>query len=226
MIRAATMNTSHMLFDFALISPRERYKLLVATVTPRPIAWVVSQGLNGQLNAAPFSFFNAFSGDPPVVGIGISSHEPGRPKDTRRNIVQTREFVVNLVPEEAAAAMNITAIEFEPGVNELAEAQLTTVPSIYVKPPRIAVSPVSMECMLMQVVDLGPDNGLVLGRVVAMHVRKDVILDPSKHHIDTPKLKLIGRMHATGWYARTSDLFEMERIARASWSRPKRNSRA
>jgi flavin reductase (DIM6/NTAB) family NADH-FMN oxidoreductase RutF len=118
--------------------------------------------------------------------------------------------------------MNITAIEFEPGVNELAEAQLTTVPSVYVKPPRIAVSPVSMECTLMQVVDLGPDNGLVLGRVVAMHVREDVILNPSKRHIDTPKLKLIGRMHASGWYARTSDLFEMERIARASW---KRNSR-
>jgi flavin reductase (DIM6/NTAB) family NADH-FMN oxidoreductase RutF len=218
------MSTGHMLFDFAAISPGGRHKLLVSTVAPRPIAWVVSQGLNGQLNAAPFSFFNAFSGDPPVVGIGISSHEPGRPKDTRRNIIQTREFVVNLVSEEAATAMNITAIEFEPGINELAEAQLTTVPSVYVKPPRIAVSPVSMECTLMQVVDLGPDNVLVLGRVVAMHVREDVVLDPSKHHIDTPELKLIGRMHASGWYARTSELFEMERIARASWNLQKPNS--
>jgi flavin reductase (DIM6/NTAB) family NADH-FMN oxidoreductase RutF len=104
-----------MLFDFAAISPKERYKLLVSTVTPRPIAWVVSQSLDGRLNAAPFSFFNAFSGEPPVVGMGISSHEPGRPKDTRRNIRETRQFVVNLVSEEAAEAMNVTAIEFEAG---------------------------------------------------------------------------------------------------------------
>jgi len=207
-----------MLFDFAVISPRERYKLLVSTITPRPIAWVVSQSANGQLNAAPFSFFNAFSGDPPIVGIGIGSHEPGRPKDTRRNIRETREFVVNLVSEEAAAVMNITAIEFEAGINELAEAQLTTVPSVHVKPPRIAISPVSMECALMQIVELGPDNGLVLGRVLAMHVREDMVLNPAKHHIDTPKLKLIGRMHGSGWYARTSDLFEMERIPRANWN--------
>ena len=207
-----------MLFDFAAIPPRECYKLLVSTVTPRPIAWIVSQNLKGQLNAAPFSFFNAFSGDPPVVGVGIGSHEPGRAKDTRRNIRETREFVVNLVSEEVAEAMNITAIEFEASVNELTEAQLKTLPSLRVKPPRIAVSPVSMECALMQIVDLGPDNGLVLGRVVAMHVRDDMVLDPAKNYIDTPKLKLIGRMHGTGWYARTSDLFKMDRIPRAEWT--------
>jgi flavin reductase (DIM6/NTAB) family NADH-FMN oxidoreductase RutF len=206
-----------MLFDFAAISPREQYKLLVSTVTPRPIAWVVSQDAHGHLNAAPFSFFNAFSGDPPVVGIGIGSHEPGRPKDTRRNIRETREFVINLVSEEAAEAMNVTAIEFEAGVNELAEARLETIPSVHVKPPRIAVSPVAMECALMQIVELGPDNGLVLGRVLAMHVHDSLVLDPAKHYIDTPNLKLIGRMHGTGWYARTSDLFEMPRIARANW---------
>jgi len=207
-----------MLFDFAAIPPRECYKLLVSTVTPRPIAWIVSQNSKGQLNAAPFSFFNAFSGDPPVVGVGIGSHEPGRAKDTRRNIRETREFVVNLVSEEVAEAMNITAIEFEASVNELAEAQLKTLPSVRVKPPRIAISPVSMECALMQIVDLGPDNGLVLGRVVAMHVRDDMVLDPAKNYIDTPRLKLIGRMHGTGWYARTSDLFKMDRIPRAEWT--------
>src|SRR5215469_15149944 len=104
-----------MLFEFAAISPKERYKLLVSTITPRPIAWVVTQDSIGQLNAAPFSFFNAFAGDPPTVGIGISSHDPGRPKDTRRNIRETRQFVVNLVSDDTAEAMNITAIEFEPG---------------------------------------------------------------------------------------------------------------
>ena len=114
--------------------------------------------------------------------------------------------------------MNITAIEFESSVNEIVEAELETVPSVHVKPPRIAASPVSMECALIQIVDLGPDNGLVLGRVLAMHVRDDLVLDPAKHYIDTPRLKLIGRMHGSGWYARTSDLFQMDRIPRANWT--------
>jgi flavin reductase (DIM6/NTAB) family NADH-FMN oxidoreductase RutF len=207
-----------LLFDFSAISPRECYKLLVATVTPRPIAWVVSQNIDGRLNTAPFSFFNAFCGEPPIVGIGVGSHEPGRPKDTRRNIRDTGEFVVNLVSEEAAQAMNITAIEFEAEVNELAEAQLETVPSIYVKPPRIAISPVSMECSLHQIVDFSPHNALVLGRVLAMHVHDDKVLDPAKNYVDTPNLHLIGRMHGTGWYARTSDLFDLPRIPRPNWT--------
>ncbi|HKV25348.1 MAG TPA: flavin reductase family protein [Candidatus Acidoferrum sp.] len=207
-----------MLFDFAEIPPREQYKLLVSTITPRPIAWVVSQNKQGHLNAAPFSFFNAFSGEPPIIGIGIGSHEPGRAKDTRCNIRDTGEFVVNLVSEAAASAMNITAIEFESSVSELKEAELATIPSVHVKPPRIAISPVSMECSLVQIVDLGQDTGLVLGRVLAMHVHDEMVLDTAKHYIDTPKLNLIGRMHGTGWYARTSDLFLMERIPRSAWT--------
>ena len=206
-----------MLFDFAKIAANARYKLLVSTVTPRPIAWIVSQDANGLLNAAPFSFFNAFAGDPPVVGIGIGSHKPGRPKDSRANIRETRQFVVNLVSEETAEAMNVTAIEFGPEVDELKEAGLTTLPSVYVKPPRIAESPVSMECELIQVIDLNQDNSLVLGRVLAMHVRDDAVIDAAQHYIDTPKLKLIGRMHGRGWYARTSDLFEMPRIPVENW---------
>ncbi len=207
-----------MLFDFGKIPPREGYKLLVSTITPRPIAWITSLNAAGRLNAAPFSFFNVFSGDPPVVGIGIGSHEPGRAKDTRRNIRETKEFVVNLVSEDMAEAMNITAIEFEPEVNEIAEAELETIPSVHVKPPRIAASPVSMECALLQIVELGPDNALVLGRVLAMHVRDDLVIDPAKHYVDTPGLKLIGRMHGAGWYARTSDLFKMDRIPRGNWT--------
>jgi flavin reductase (DIM6/NTAB) family NADH-FMN oxidoreductase RutF len=206
-----------MQFDFATIPARECYKLLVATVVPRPIAWIVSQSLSGELNAAPFSFFNAFAGDPPVVGVGIGSHDPGRPKDTRRNIRETRQFVVNLVSQETAEAMNVTAIEFEPGVNELAEAGLTTAPCLHVSLPRIAESPVSMECELMQIVELGTESGLVLARVLAMHVRDEAVVDPARHLIDTPALKLIGRMHGAGWYVRTSDLFQMDRIPRGKW---------
>src|ERR1700747_304735 len=115
-----------MLFDFAQLSPRERYKLLVSTITPRPIAWIVSQDQSGRLNAAPFAFFNAFAGDPPVVGIGIGSHDPSRPKDTRHNIRETGQFVVNLVSEEAAEVMNITAIQFERGDSESSEDAMPT----------------------------------------------------------------------------------------------------
>jgi flavin reductase (DIM6/NTAB) family NADH-FMN oxidoreductase RutF len=205
-----------MLFDFKEIPAKECYKLLVSTVTPRPIAWVVTQDANGVLNAGAFSFFNVFSGDPPVVVIGVGSHKPGRPKDTRVNIRETKQFVVNLVSEANAEQMNITAIEFDQGVDELEQAGLTPVPSVLVKPPRIAESPVSMECELMQIIDLG-DGGLVLGRVLAMHVRDEFVLDAATHYIDTPKLKLLGRMHGRGWYARTSDLFEMPRIPVSDW---------
>ena len=205
-----------MLFDFNEIPGKERYKLLVSTVTPRPIAWVVSQDAGGHLNAGAFSFFNAFSGDPPVVAIGMASYKLGRPKDSRVNIRETGEFVVNLVSEGNAEQMNITSIEFDYGVNELEQAGLTTLPSARVKPPRIAESPVAMECQLMQIVDLG-ETGLVLGRVVAMHVRDEFVLDAAKYYIDTPNLRLLGRMHGRGWYARTSDLFDMPRIPVSEW---------
>jgi flavin reductase (DIM6/NTAB) family NADH-FMN oxidoreductase RutF len=205
-----------MLFDFKELPGKECYKLLVSTVTPRPIAWVVSQDSKGVLNAGAFSFFNAFSGEPPVVGIGISSYKPGRPKDTRVNIRETGQFVVNLVSEQTAERMNITAIEFDFEVDELEQAGLTPVPSVRVKPPRIAESPVAMECELIQIVDLG-ETGIVLGRVLAMHIHDEFVLDAAAHYIDTPKLKLIGRMHGRGWYARTSDLFEMPRIPVADW---------
>ena len=132
------------------------------------------------------------------------------------NIRETGQFVVNLVSEENAEQMNITAIEFDYGVNELEQAGLTTLPSVRVKPPRIAESPVAMECELMQIVDLG-ETGLVLGRVLAMHVHDEMVLDAANHYIDTPKLKLLGRMHGRGWYARTSDLFEMPRIPVKEW---------
>ena len=123
---------------------------------------------------------------------------------------------MNLVSEANAEQMNITAIEFDYGVDELEQAGLTTLPSVRVKPPRIAESPVAMECELMQIVDLG-ESGLVLGRVVAMHVRDEFVLDAAKYYIDTPKLKLLGRMHGRGWYARTSDLFDMPRIPVSEW---------
>jgi flavin reductase (DIM6/NTAB) family NADH-FMN oxidoreductase RutF len=210
-----------MLFDFATLSAQDRYKLLVSTIVPRPIAWVVSQDVQGRLNAAPFSFFNALAGDPPIVGIGIGGRRaedpPGTWKDTGANIRATSQFVVNLVSYPTREAMNVTAIEFPHDVDELRQAGLTTLPSARVAPPRIAESPVALECELLSIVEVAIDRAIVLGRVVAMHVHDDCVLDPKRCYIDTPKLDLIGRMHGGGWYSRTTDRFELPRIPLAAW---------
>ncbi len=208
-----------MLFDFETISPQDRYKLLVSTVLPRPIAWVVTQDLQGHLNAAPFSFFNAVSQDPPIVIIGIGGRKPGDAKDTGRNIRETGEFVVNLVGHANLPQMTITAIDFPPEVDEIAEAGLTTLPSVKVKPPRIAESPVALECRRFMLIDLNVNRTLVLGEVLAMHVRDDCLSDPERLHVDTPKLDLVGRMHGSGWYARTTDLEDVPRIRLPDWQR-------
>jgi flavin reductase (DIM6/NTAB) family NADH-FMN oxidoreductase RutF len=206
-----------MLFDFATIRPENAYKLLTATIGPRPIAWVATQDVDGSVNAAPFSFFNAVSGNPPVIAIGIGGRSPGDVKDTGGNIRRTGQFVVNLVSFELAEPMNITAIDFPKAVNELKEAGLTTASSIHVRPPRIAEAPVSLECERLVIVDVGIDRAVVLGKVLAIHVRDDCVLDKDRCHIDTPKLDLIGRMHGSGWYSRVTDRFEMPRISVEDW---------
>ena len=213
---SALSTTCDGFFDFATLSEKERYKLLLSTIVPRPIAWITTLSREGRVNVAPFSFFNAFATDPPVVGVGIGSHDSGRPKDTRRNIRETEQFVINLVSEDMAEAMNITAIGFEPGVSELAEANLASRPSVHVSPPRIGGAPVAMECELVRMVELGSGTELVLGRVLAMHVRDDLVIDAAKHYIDTAKLNLIGRIHA-GWYTRTNNLFRLDRISLDEW---------
>jgi flavin reductase (DIM6/NTAB) family NADH-FMN oxidoreductase RutF len=206
-----------MLFDFNELSAQDRYKLLVSTVVPRPIAWVVTCDPQGLLNAAPYSFFNVFANEPPVVCIGIGGRAPGDAKDTGNNIRATGEFVVNLVSAETAAQMNVTAIDFPHDVDEIAEARLTTLASTRVRPPRIAESPVAMECELFTTMELNPERLLVFGRVVAMHIRDEAVLDAGRCYIDTPKLDLVGRMHGAGWYVRTTDRFEMARIRPQDW---------
>jgi flavin reductase (DIM6/NTAB) family NADH-FMN oxidoreductase RutF len=205
-----------MLFDCAALSPENTYKLLVSTIVPRPIAWVTTLDDQGRPNAAPYSFFNAMSGSPPVICIGIGPKREGL-KDTGENIRRSGQFVVNLVPERLAEAMNITAIDFPPGVDELEKAGLTPVASTHVAPPRIAESPVALECERIAVVEVGHGRAVVLGRVLAFHIEDGCVLDPAKCYIDTPKLGLIGRMHGGGGYVRTTDRLEIPRISLAAW---------
>jgi flavin reductase (DIM6/NTAB) family NADH-FMN oxidoreductase RutF len=205
-------------FDLAQISTTDAYKLLVSTVVPRPIALATTVDEKGRVNAAPFSFFNAVSSVPPVVVLGISpgaASEDGY-KDTERNIRDSGEFVVNLVDEALADRMNICAIDFPAGTGELETADLQALPSVGVRPPRIAESPVSFECHRITGLSLGPRSTLEVGRVVHIHIRDDLV-DPARMHVHTEKMRLIGRMHGRGWYARTSDLFLMDRLDLESW---------
>jgi flavin reductase (DIM6/NTAB) family NADH-FMN oxidoreductase RutF len=206
-----------MMFDFATTAAAGRYKLLTATVVPRPIAWVVTQDAQGTVNAAPFSFFNVFSSNPPVLGISVGGADVAADKDTLANIKATGQFVVCLVPETAVDAMTVTAIDLPPEVDELAEAQLTATPSSLVKPPRIAESPVAFECETHQLVPLG-GNTLVLGRILAAQIQDDCVLDAAKFYVDTPKLALLGRMHGGGGYLRTTDVITVPRIPLAEWA--------
>ncbi len=206
-----------MLFDLTTLTAENAYKLLVSTVVPRPIAWVTTKDVDGTVNAAPFSFFNAVSGNPPIVAIGIGGRGPGDVKDTGGNIRRTGQFVVNLVSNALAEQMNITAIDFDKDVNELLQAGLTTAPSTHVAPPRIAESPVALECERLVVVEVGVDRAVVLGTVKAIHIKDEFVLNPDRCYVDTPKLDLIGRMHGGGWYARTTDRFELPRIPVAAW---------
>ena len=208
-----------MLFDFAALNGLETYKLLAACVVPRPIAWVVTETADGTRNAAPYSFFNVLSGDPPLVAIGVGSRGPTTLKDTGENIRRSGEFVVSLVNDALAEAMNITAIDFPPGIDELAEAGLQTLPSEKVGPPRIAGSPVSLECQHFSTMDVAPDRSIIFGRVLAMHIADDAVMDPARCYIDTGKLDLIGRMGGASGYARTRDAFEVKRIDVNDWKR-------
>jgi flavin reductase (DIM6/NTAB) family NADH-FMN oxidoreductase RutF len=185
------------------------YAILSSLITPRPIAWVTTLGPDGVVNAAPFSFFNALGANPPIVGFCPGDRANGTPKDTARNIRLSHEFVVNLVDEKMAEAMNCTAATLPYGVSELQSAGLTTAPSSVVKPPRIAESPASLECVEWGTLQIG-GNRLIIGLVKRIQVR-DELFDPQTQRIRGELLQVIGRMASPNWYCRTSDRFEMKR---------------
>jgi flavin reductase (DIM6/NTAB) family NADH-FMN oxidoreductase RutF len=185
------------------------YAMLSSLVTPRPIAWVTTLGPDGVVNAAPFSFFNVLGANPPILGFCPGDRGDGTPKDTARNIRLTHEFVVNLVDEKVAEAMNRTAASLPYGVSELQSAGLTTAPSSMVKPPRIAESPASLECQEWGTLQIG-GNRLIIGLVKRVQVR-DELFDPKTLRIRSEHFHVIGRMASPNWYCRTQDRFEMLR---------------
>lgn len=205
--------STHRSFDLSTLAKPDTYKLLASTVTPRPIAWITTLDSDGRVNAAPYSFFNVLSSDPPLFAVGFSAAPDRDGKDTKANIRLTGELVINLVPEDLAEAMNITATNAPRGLDELALAGLETAPSDRVKPPRIAQSPVSIECRVFQWIEPGGSSTILLARGERMHIRQDVFLDDERLYIDNAKLKLIGRMGGAGDYMRTRDTFAIPRVA-------------
>ena len=196
--------------DPETLSPRDRYALLISTILPRPIAWVSTISPEGVTNLAPFSFFTGITANPMSVCFAPVNDRHGRRKDTLLNVEATKQFVVSIATEDNAEKMNKTSAAYPHGVSEFAEAGVTPVPSLKVRPPRVKETPVSMECELLHIVKLGdgPLGGnLVIGKVVHFHADDSVWKDGKIRHQD---LKAIGRMEGA-WYARTQVAFELPR---------------
>ena len=200
-----------MKIDVAESSPDEVYRWLVGIVTPRPIGWVTTLDAEGRVNLAPFSFFNVFGADPPVVVFSPVNRRDGSRKDTLLNVEVTGEFVLNAAVESLAEAVNVSSVELPRGQSEADLAGLSLLPSARVKPPRVAESPTHLECRLRQIVRVGDGPmaaNLIIGEVVAIHVDDSVI--GSDGRVDPSKLKTIARLGGD-WYCRTSDLFTLKR---------------
>ena len=190
------------------LDPREAYRLLISAVVPRPIGWASTIGADGSLNIAPFSFFNAVSNMPLTVMISVGQRR-GQPKDTLRNARETGEFVINIVDEDLAAAMNTTSGEWAYDVNEFDRAGLATAPSLDVKPPRVAAAPIALECKVTQIVPVQDTTyTLILGRVLRFHIRSG-LLRPNGQ-IDATLLKPVARLSGDE-YATLGRVFEMQR---------------
>jgi flavin reductase (DIM6/NTAB) family NADH-FMN oxidoreductase RutF len=182
---------------------------VTSTVIPRPIGWASTVDKSGARNLAPFSFFNAVSGDPPILMISVGRRD-GRAKDTLGNITETGEFVLNIVSEAVARQMNLTSGNYMPHVDEFALSGLTPLPSVKVKAPRVAEASVTMECMLTQTVPLPrSEYTVILGEVVYFHI-DDAILD-ERGRVDPVKLAPVARLGGSSWYTALGRIFEMKR---------------
>jgi flavin reductase (DIM6/NTAB) family NADH-FMN oxidoreductase RutF len=185
------------------------YKLLIGCVVPRPIAWVSTVDGAGVRNLAPFSFFMGVCGDPPTIAFSGGPRESGG-KDTVHNAEASGEFVVNVVDDEHAEAMNVSSGEYAPDVDEFSIAQLASAPGVRVKAPRVATAPISLECRVSQIVRVGRGpHSVVFGEIVYMHVR-DALYDAATGRIDVAALRPVGRL-AGHMYSRTRELFELRR---------------
>lgn len=206
-----------MFFDLPQLSVRDAYRLLTGVVVPRPIALVSSLSESGVVNAAPYSFFNLLGSDPPIVAIGVGDKAPGKGKDTARNIETRGEFVVNIVDEALAPAMNDSAVDFPDDWSEAQVLGLQLEAGRSVGVPRLVQAPASLECRHHSTIQIGR-NRIVLGEVVGLWIR-DEFVDPAKFYVWTNDMKIMGRGGGgnEGVYFRTSDTFGLQRQSFEEW---------
>ncbi|MDH0616540.1 MULTISPECIES: flavin reductase family protein [unclassified Agrobacterium] len=184
-------------FDFTALEPQSRYRLLTNFIGPRPIALVTTRSPAGHNNAAPMSFFNVFSHDPPIVVLGIQPRVTGEEKDTMANIRRTAEFVINMVDMALSEQMLVCGLGFDSEVDELSIAGLTATPCSKIDASFAAESPCAFECRVERLIDY-PRRTLVLGEVVHMHVHKDC-LDAEGRYVDPDRYQPIARLHADNY---------------------------
>jgi flavin reductase (DIM6/NTAB) family NADH-FMN oxidoreductase RutF len=200
-----------MQIDVAKAPVVEVYQALTGIVTPRPIAWVTTVDPAGRVNLAPFSFFNAFGANPPVVVFSPTNRRDGSKKDTLLNVEATGEFVVHAAVASLAEKINATSKDLPHGESEVEYAGLRTTPSAKVKPPRLVEAPVAMECKVRQIVPIGSGAiaaNLVIGEVLVIHI-DGAVLD-ANGRVDPRKLKTVARLGQDYW-CHTADLFELKR---------------
>lgn len=179
------------------------YRLLCGVVVPRPVAWITSVDADGLVNAAPFSSYNYVAHSPPMLAVNIGERR-GALKDTARNITRSREFVVNVATEANMELMHQCSAEFAPHVSEVQALGLELLPSQQVKAPRLAASPVQMECRLHQAVRLGRLNTLYIGEVLAFHLSDEVF---DGKHVDSVRMRPVARLGGP-YYAALGEVFQ------------------
>jgi flavin reductase (DIM6/NTAB) family NADH-FMN oxidoreductase RutF len=194
--------------DPASMSERENYKFLIGSIIPRPIAFVTTVSKDGVLNGAPFSYFNIVSSNPPMISLSIQ-RSAGRKKDTARNIIESKEFVVHIVDEHNVEKINQTAASLPPDQSEVNLANLTPVDSIKISVPGVKEAKIRMECSLEHSLELGGSPGcdFIIGKVVQFHIENDIY---EKGRIDPKGLAAVSRL-AGNHYAKIGEIFEIER---------------
>ncbi|WHZ05906.1 flavin reductase family protein [Neobacillus sp. YX16] len=196
--------------DPASLSERENYKFLIGSIIPRPIAFVTTLSKDGIINGAPFSYFNIVSSNPPMISLSIQRRE-GQQKDTARNMIASKEFVIHIVDEQNVEKINQTAASLPPHQSEIELAQLTPVESAKISVPGIKEAKIRMECLLEHSLELGgvdsPGCDLLIGRIVQFHIEKDIY---DKGRIDPRGLAAVSRLAGTN-YAKIGELFSIER---------------
>ncbi len=196
--------------DPSTISERENYKFLIGSIIPRPIAFVTSMSPEGSLNGAPFSYFNIVSSNPPMISLAIQ-RSGGEQKDTARNILNSKEFVVHIVDEQNVEKINKTAANLPPDQSEVELAELTPIKSVKISVPGVKEAKIRMECILEHSLELGgvdtPGCDLIIGKVVQFHIEQDIY---ENGRIDPRGLAAVSRL-AGHDYAKVGEMFSIER---------------